>query len=186
VSALRYVDDHAEQALEKLAQQLRGKPLVEALARLLIRQLQDAETAVWLLYIQRRLDVAEGAELDLFGRIAGQPRNAYLDAQYRKQIAARVLLNASSGTREDILHVFRQLVPPLTSLVMTELHPASFRLVMLGPGTDPADLPLYRSFKTARVAGVGGEFVYSLSNASNTYRLDSGPGLDVGHLAGDL
>lgn len=186
MSALLHVDDHAEQAVEKTAQQLRGKPLFEALTRLLVRQLQNAENAVWMMYLQRRLATAAGAELDLFGRIVGQPRNAYADAQYRRQISARVLFNASSGTREDVLAIFRQIVPGTTTLTMREMSPASFRLIILGDASVVEDLPLYRTFTAAKVAGVGGEFVYSLSSNANTFRLDVGPGLDVGHIAGDL
>jgi len=98
-----YVSDWIAVGLDQLTTKWRGKPLIAALLGAYLGRVQDAEDALWELFTLRFLDTAEGAQLDVWGRVVGEPRNGTTDAQYRLRIALRVLVNRSRGTWPELL-----------------------------------------------------------------------------------
>lgn len=149
------ITDHATQALARLAQQYKGKPLIEGLISLLCTQIQEIEDAIWQMASERLLDNAIGAQLDRLGGILGQTRGAYTDEEYRLILRAKVLINRSSGTAEELIAIFSTVEPDAT-ITVTDWPPACFEL-LLSDAISAADALMYRRFLTmARAGGVRG------------------------------
>jgi hypothetical protein len=66
---------------------------------------QSVEDALQQLYSERRVDTAIGEQLDVLGRLVGQPRNGMVDDDYRRMIRARISVNRSKGTIADAITV---------------------------------------------------------------------------------
>lgn len=72
--------------------------------------LQRAEDALASMLVNRSVDTAVGAQLDLVGKIVGQARAGLDDDTYRRYIRARIRANKSNGTIEDLIIVTRLVV----------------------------------------------------------------------------
>lgn len=179
--------DHTASALNRLAEQFKGKPNLAALLLDLNFQTQAVETALQDLFTQRAIATAYGAQLDVLGAILGQARGGFDDAVYRQYLRARMLLNISSASKEDIIGVFRALVDDTTGIDLEEQFPASFALRLTGQAFTAAEIAQLVVFlRLARAAGVGGFLEWFESDPADVFRLDSGPGLDQGHFAGAI
>lgn len=66
--------DHLEQARDRVTEQFKGKPVIDLYLQLLIEQQQDLEKVFKDLLQLRSIDTAFGEQLDVIGRIVGQPR----------------------------------------------------------------------------------------------------------------
>lgn len=110
--------DHEAEALASLPPTL-DKPAWRGLITALMGQLQAIEDAAIATILQRALTVAEGAQLDLLGKLVGQPRDARVDADYRRVIGCKIAVNESQGTREDLIRVARlALLDPSVRVVL--------------------------------------------------------------------
>lgn len=127
--ALTHITDHEAQAEELLLEQYKGKPRVLALLLSFIRRCQELEDAAWDVIVQRMIDHAEGAQLDAIGRIVGQVRGEQDDDTYRVYLTARIRVNHSVGTPNDLLDVLSLIEtaafeytehPPATTLILYE------------------------------------------------------------------
>lgn len=105
--AIEHELEHVERALARLTQQFRGKTNVEALLSALAAPGQDVEDACWQLLTERTVDEAIGAQLDDLGAIVGEERQSRDDDDYRRFIRARITVNRSTGSANDILTVAR-------------------------------------------------------------------------------
>ncbi len=114
-----HITDHADRAVNRLAQQYR-LPKLEAFLRALIHPLQAIEDVAWQLYTERFIDTAIGAQLDLIGRIVGQPRLGYLDDDYRRLCRARIIVNRSNGNIPDLLTVVTAVVNDPAAVIIVE------------------------------------------------------------------
>jgi hypothetical protein len=142
---------HSDEAAGNVLQQFKGKAKLEALLRLLADQVQAHEDALHEIPAEGIvIDVAVGAQLDGIGSIVGQPRNGQNDVTYRLFIKAKVLVNTSGGTIEDIVEVFDL----LTGLGMTIQLTESF-------ATDPAHFDVFLT--PALPTGVDGVVVSGLA-----------------------
>src|SRR5512133_111299 len=101
-----HITDHGDRAAARLLQQYRDGASIPALVRALSGGLQQVEDVLWDIRLRRAVSAAEGVQLDVLGRIVGQPREGRTDAVYRIWILARVRLNKGSGRPEDLLGVF--------------------------------------------------------------------------------
>lgn len=70
-----------------------------------LASVQDVENALQQLYRERRIDTAVGTQLDILGKIVGQPRQALDDDTYRRYVRARVATNRSDGLVEDLITI---------------------------------------------------------------------------------
>lgn len=95
--------DHVADAQDKLFEQFKGSPKFLALLESYVHQVQLLDDAIVEVYNQYDIDGAEGAALDTIGRIVGEPRNNFEDERYRLNIKARIKINSSEGTLEDIV-----------------------------------------------------------------------------------
>lgn len=103
------VDDWAARLRSRLYTQFRHATSWQAWCDLLGQQFDDLETAGQTLLTMLDVEASEGAQLDVIGRIVGQPRNGVDDDIYRLYLNARALANKSAGTVEDIFKVMRAL-----------------------------------------------------------------------------
>lgn len=168
-----HITDHRSAALARLAQQLKGKPNYEALYNVCLRQIQEIEDALWQLFVERWLDTAVGVQLDVLGRIIGEPRgNSANDAAYVLRLRARQRTNRSSGTIEQILSVFHALGFTPESLRIEPSFPGALTLYIEDVAIDEATATLYASFlKSARLAAVEAFLHTSSVLAADTFTL---------------
>jgi hypothetical protein len=180
-----HILDHADQAAARLLQQYREGVSVPALVRALSSGYQQIEDVLWDIRLRRAVSAAEGQQLDVLGRIVGQPRDGRTDAVFGIWILARVRLNKGSGRPEDILQVFAAITQGTTRLDLEEQYPAGF-VLRIGANPNVPSAELATLLKTARAGGV--QAIIEAPNAipSQTFTLDIGPGLDVGKLADAL
>lgn len=101
------VTDHADQAVARLPAKHKGKTNIEALVRLCIAPKQEIEDVLAAMLLARYIDTAADEQLNVLGRIVGQPRNGLSDADYRRYIRARIATNKSKGRWSDIQIVTR-------------------------------------------------------------------------------
>lgn len=182
------VIDHAAAAIDRLAQWAKSRPNVVGFLNAVNVSAQRLETVFQDLIVKRTLDNATAAQLDTIGDIVGQKRGGDNDTVYRQRIRARIKLNRSSGTAPEILAVMRlaliSVSPIANSIWLHTVDRASFELTIQERQT--ADLAaVMLSFLTqAHAGGVRAQFEWWQSEPSEMFRLDAGPGLDQGHLAG--
>ncbi len=159
--ALTESTDFVTRALAKLPEQFKGRVKFAAFLSSFIEQAQDVEAVLFEIVNETHLETAVGESLNVLGRIVGEDRQGLDDDAYRLRIKARIRLNLSSGTVEDILEI---LALVLGSSYVSELQayaPASFRLDIYGPMDTPTSEYIAQIVSEARAAGVGGLLVYS-------------------------
>lgn len=146
---VKVAPQHLEEALAQLAQQFHDKPNIAALLAAFIEQIQDLEDVLVSLHDLRNIDVASDTQLDGIGLIVGEGRGGRDDPSYRSAIRARISLNNSSGTIEELIALARAIVG-LVDVQFTDYYPAGFELTVIDPVTPdpPAWAPL-----TAYVVG---------------------------------
>lgn len=78
---------------------------IKKLLTSLLGPVQDMENALQTLFTERGIDYALGEQLDVLGRVVGQPRNGLEDEIYRRYIRARITANRSKGTINEITRI---------------------------------------------------------------------------------
>ncbi len=66
---------------------------------------QPIENALQALLLDRQVDTAIGAQLDVIGKIVGQARASLDDDTYRRYIRARITTNRADGVIEDLIKI---------------------------------------------------------------------------------
>lgn len=126
--------DH-EGRVSRFIEQWRNKPDLEALARIYLRQLQDVENAAFEVILERDVDAAVGVQLETIGKIVRQPRTTSDDNRFRSAIRARIAINISDGTPEDLIRVLRLLLVNGETFKIREEPPAQTRITIIDPLT---------------------------------------------------
>lgn len=182
---LTQLTNHTEVALKKLVEQFRRKTKWTALLSAFLKQAQDLEDALWQLFTQRGLDTAIGAQLDVIGRIVGEPRySSPDDEEYRMRIKARIRVNLSSGTPEDIYAVFYALLGAGTKMRIVPGYPAGFVLKIEQTVTAAQAALFSRFLSAARMAGVYALVEWFESPASGTFCFGATTTLTAGVASG--
>ena len=88
-----------------------------------VTRIDALEVALLQVHYLRWLSTAEGVQLDVLGRILGEPRNGATDATYRRGLNSRVLVNASNGKIEELLAIALAFEPSLDSVEARQLYP---------------------------------------------------------------
>lgn len=161
---------------------------IEKLLACLIAPCQDLEDALQQLKTQRFVDTAAGAQLEVIGKIAGQPRLGLDDDTYRRYIRARIAANNSDGTTEDLLNICELVVyDDDATYVLTQEGTATARLFVSGEFITGALAAILFSFlNAAKSGGVRIVLQWGESPLAELFQFDVGPGLDQGKLAGQL
>lgn len=148
---------HVEQGLGKLIHRFR-KPKIKALLGSWLSEVQALEDALWILYVETFLGVAEGDALDQLGRIVGQARAGRVDDVYRLWIRARILILRSSGRAEQLIAAARLVLTTITRVVWEEgLGPAQFLMHIEGAITGTEGNEFAKLLRIARAGGVRSE-----------------------------
>lgn len=176
---------HLARALERLAEQFKGRTKIEALITALMTAFQDVENALQQVLLERTIDTATGVQLDMLGVIVGQDRGGLSDADYRRFVRARIAVHRSKGTTSDMIRIGALIVnDPAAKFVVRTVWDAGFILEVTGVAVSTATASALIAMLRAAVSGGVRILVVSSSVApSQTFRFDTGPGLDVGHLA---
>jgi hypothetical protein len=180
--------DQVATALSRLPQQFRSsaQPNIEAFMRMLASPLQDFQRAALDVLLLRTIDTAIGAQLDWLGRIVGQSRDGVVDDElYRRYLRARISTNRSKGRFADLIKISRLVVDEdALRVVVTNEGTATVRVRLADIAVaDDAAAILILFLRKAKSAGVRLILEYSTHTPLTTFTLDTGPGLNVGHLA---
>ncbi len=136
---MEQIPDYLAELKEKQLTQFKNSPNFNAFLKAIATQLDKLETAIFDIKMKRSILTAEGATLSLIGDIVGEKRPlsgvAFEDDEvYQFLILARVIINNSEGTREDILDLLRTL--GATSIYMRDDYPASMTINYTGIDPD--------------------------------------------------
>lgn len=191
--AITKVDDHVEQAQGLLIEQYQERPRLAAWLASYSTRCQEAEDMLWDVLTKRLIDNAEGAQLDMIGKIVDEPRQGRDDATYKVYVLAKIRINWSQGTPDDVIAVLQIL--DAAAFRYVELYPASFEIQYDAPPAAPlgtlADVihPAKESGMSHAVVGSSDpsttlQFTYLDGEASTTRGLSGNNETTGGHLAG--
>jgi hypothetical protein len=182
--ALEHIPDHQARAVARLVEHFRSGATMPKLVRAMTAENQVIEDVLRDLILKRRLDTAIGAQLDVIGRIVGQPREGRSDDVYRIWISARIRLNKTSGTGEDILAIFSAVTQGSTALVLEEQFPAAF-VLRIGSASIVPPAELAAIARLAKAGGVQAQIVSATSEDVTSFACDpNGAGIgDVNNAA---
>lgn len=191
---VEYIGDHVAASENLLLEQFKNSTSLKSLLQSWTTQVQEAEDLMAPLVLARNIDTATGTTLDSLGEAVGLDRSGRSDETYRLFIRAKVLINRSSGTANELIAIARQLAgdPDLTVLI-DEYNPATFfmRLINYQLVDDPA---LWGALlRLAKAAGVRFQLVYSTQpdedlvfrfSSTTSAQFGTGYGFDGGQLTG--
>lgn len=103
--AFNQITDHAQQVLDLLIEQFKGKPNFEAMVRIFAERIQEIENVNVDICEVQTVDGAFGLNQDYLGEIIGQERLGFDDDFYRNLLRAKIGENVSKGGIEDIIQV---------------------------------------------------------------------------------
>lgn len=178
-----YQADHLAAALARLAEEYKGQPTMAALIGTWIPEIQAIEDMLRDLIGDRGIDSGEGTQLDVIGRIVGQPRGTSSDdAEYRLRLKARVRVNKSSGLGDDILRVFRALLGAgVGSVLVTGDFPAGFTAAIGDHPLDADDAAVFADMlEDARGAAIRATFLWDPVDEDEVFSMEDGPGPGFG------
>ncbi len=121
-----YEPNHVGIMLARMPSQFRDKPRIRALIQALALGVQCLEDDMFGVLISTPLDVATGDALNQWGALVGEPRGGLTDEDYRVFIDARVLVNISEGTPDELIEIFRRITAPQISIRYVQLPKATF------------------------------------------------------------
>lgn len=98
-----------ETGLELLLYQFSDKFNIEQIIRSYGNEIDKLNDDAYILVDNFNLNDATGVYLDYLGRLFGEVRDGDNDGDFRKRINARVLINNSKGTPNELLEILSQL-----------------------------------------------------------------------------
>lgn len=150
---IKKITTHIEDAKSRIITQYKGDRGLERMISSSASQIQDLENSVQELYSRLNIDSMSGTQLDLIGTIIGQPRSGQEDIVYRVFLKAKIGVNVSSGTIEDILSVW-QILLPNADIELIENFPAEVMITTDAILSD-AEAEFIKDFDEILSAGVG-------------------------------
>lgn len=187
---ISHVTTHLAEGRALLLSLFRDKRNVEAILGAWLEQVQQLDDVFYALLVERWLQNAVGAQLDVLGRIVGQPRGPRNDATYRLWVAARAMVNRSSGLTEEIIAIVKKLVGADVGVALIEEYPAAFTAEALDPIDATAGVEIAKILRLAKAAGIRVLFewhrstdTYTFSDDGSDVEGDTVRGLGFGQLA---
>lgn len=161
---------------------------LETLITILMKPFQRFENVAIEVLTGRAVDTAIGVQLDVLGKLVGQARNGLSDDDYRRYIRARIATNRATGKHEELIRIVSLIVSDDTAILkLTREGTATARLVVEEIAiTETIADAIFAFLSAAIAAGVRIVITWGESPFNQLFRLDLGPGLDQGHLAGGL
>ena len=172
------IKSYCASASELLLWQFRDKPKIRALLCSLVAPYDRMEAALWgILTRVLPLDQAEGANLDLWGRVLNAPRRGLDDDKYRVRLRVRMLALRSNGRTEEIYAILRMALGQGADVKVYDAPPATV-VVEVGEPLS-ADAWIYSDILTAvKGGGVRLVFITNVSDDTNVFTFDDGSGAD--------
>ena len=167
---------HIAEGLDDLIEIFKDQPNFEAWLSTILAEIQELEDVGAQIALLRSIDDSSDIQLDEIGAIPGQPRNALDDANYRAAIRAKILINKSGGTGDDILRVVAALLraQAITAYELFEFFPRGQKIVfgeVLGVISPSV---VAQAVKSSRLAGVATHVEYSEQADADTFTFASG------------
>ncbi len=174
--------------LKRLLWQFRGQPNIEAILSSYLVQCQELENMFIDLLILRRLENAEGAQLDGIGSIVGELRLGQNDTDYRAAIFGRVRRNRGNARVEDIILLFVLLLGPAFPIEVVQsasLSGAAFFVFInaaLGGVGVPSPSVLNSQLQQTKGGGIRANLIFNIFDVGDTFTYASGdvPEADLG------
>jgi hypothetical protein len=151
---------------------------LKALSKAFAEQIQDLESAAFEVILERSLDDAVGVQLTTLGKIVGEPRTTSDDELFRQRIRARLRINRSSGTAEDLIAIVTLLTLAFAeTFELRDEPPAQLRITVIDPMQSMTAAELHRLLELADAAGVRLllQFNSSLDTQIKKFGLDNTP-----------
>jgi hypothetical protein len=145
--------------------QFQGAPVIEAILASWADQCQDIEDMLVDVLVLMALPDATGVQLDILGRIVGEPRLGRTDDEYRIAIGARVRGNRSNGTVEDIIAVL--VASDDRGYLVQEFERASFQVFADDAMTADAAGVVNNVLQSIKGAGIRADFIYQTVDNDN-------------------
>lgn len=170
--AIEKIENMGDENVALFIEQFQKKPRLEALARVFLDRCQELENVFWDIIEKRLIENAVGVQLDVLGKIVGQPRIGDTDDIYRLHIRARIRINISNGTPNDILEIAALLLQG-ARFSFDEYYPASFVIDVLDPMLEDPFF-VWSLIGEARAAGVGHSLYFSDDDEDDTFAFAEG------------
>lgn len=179
------ITNHVEQALALFVDTMQDKPNFVLLLSSIVAGHQKLEDTGYDMLTKMQLGTAEGAQLDLLGKIVLQPRNSQSDADYVRSLGARIAANNSEGTIEDILRVARGVLDTTASIEVSQHYPKALTVSISNDELTDAVASILVEFLLDAVSGETRLFVeYHTLPVAETYTLGSATQLSAIHAIG--
>lgn len=184
---------YAQDAQAKLLQQFQSSPNMAVVLSSIMAEVQAAENAVVGILATRAIPTAQGAYLDVIGRIVGAPTRQAAgitesdDADYRVVLYCQIRANLSTGTPDDLYAVIQPFLDSVSgSAQISYSGPAAFIVLLNFVATSTQAQLLAGFIKKSRLGGVYGMVLFYESPLVDVFTYDAGPGYDTGFYAGAL
>jgi len=147
---------------------------IQKLVAVLAGPAQEVEDALQQLLLQRTVDNAIGAQLDLIGKLVGQTRQGLDDDTYRRYIRARIATDNSTGKTEEFITIVQLILNDLSAVINVATQTIATAVVeVLGISVTTALATIVHSFlMDAKAAGVKLYVVYSVVAPAVTFTYD--------------
>lgn len=181
---LQHVPDWGDKGVDRLLHPW-DKPKIRELVQAFGDGVQLHEEETWDLLVSTGLAEATGDALDQWGDLVGEQRGAVGDTSYRQFILARMLVNRSSGTVDELLEILDVATQPNGGTYHQDNLPAGIYLTVerdsfMGAATRRR---VARLMEAARPAGRHMTLIEALTGAFGFDDDDDAAGFGVGPLS---
>jgi hypothetical protein len=175
--------NHTTEAHSLLAEQFKRSAVLATLLKTFIARIQGINEQFGKLVEERRLSSAVGFQLNGLGQIVGAGRFGSDDGAYRTKIAAKIKLNLSSGTPNQIIELLSLATLQANTFHLREYPPAGFTVTINEPLTVDATA-LLSTFSEAKPAAVDANIIIFSVPRAEVFQLDgtSTQSLDAGKM----
>ena len=109
MAELTHITDHSRTAILNLNGPFQGKPRIASFVWSFVEEIQLLEDAIQSVITLRQVDNAGLEQLKILGKLVGEPYASQGLETYRAYVKARILVNRSGGTINDLLRVIQLL-----------------------------------------------------------------------------
>ena len=152
------ITDHGSEAVDRLVTQFKDKERITGIVEAIGGQIQGLEDVSCDLIDDRKIDTAEGVQLDKIGKIVGRRRLGLSDASYRQVIKAQIGINTSNGHLEDLFFVFNLITGSTQSIYV----PYQVAMLEIYANTDISSLDIGQLYADLQRTVPGGVRVHAI------------------------
>jgi len=151
--AITEITNYDEIARDRMLQQFKQvcAPQLDGLVQMFVGEVQEIETVLFQLILERTVTVAVGAQLDIIGNIVGIDREGRSDADYRAAIFVQIQVNNTGGQEAALAALLENLVNP-TTIDIQEVFPAGLDVAIDETGVPLSTIQLLRKAIAATVS----------------------------------